>query len=36
MMVGHFYENRQDVVAGVSMNEVPMASQNLLQRYKVF
>lgn len=36
LMIGHWYENREDVVVGVSAAELPMASQYLLSPYKVW
>jgi len=35
MMVGHWYENRETVVLGVSVAELPMAVNALLARYRV-
>jgi uncharacterized phiE125 gp8 family phage protein len=34
MIIGHLYENRQDVVTGTQVNEIPLASQYLLQPYR--
>ena len=38
LMIGHWYENREDVVVGRQVNEVPMASEALLalERIKTF
>lgn len=38
LMIGHWYENREDVVVGRQVNEVPMASEALLalERVKTF
>jgi len=35
MMVGHWYENRETVVLGMSVAELPMAVSALLARYRV-
>lgn len=35
LICGHLFENRQDVVTGVSVAEVPLASQYLMIRYRV-
>lgn len=35
MMVGHWYENRQDVVTGTIAPPLPMASQYLLAPYRI-
>ncbi len=35
MIIGHYYENRQDVITGMSVNEVPMASRALMAPYKL-
>lgn len=34
MIIGHLYENRQDVITGTQVNEIPMASEYLLQPYR--
>lgn len=34
MIIGHLYENRQDVVTGTQVNEIPMASKYLLEPYR--
>lgn len=34
LMAGHLYANREDVVAGVSVAEMPMGSLYLLQPYR--
>ncbi len=34
MIIGHLYENRQDVVTGTQVNEIPMASRYLLEPYR--
>ena len=34
MIIGHLYENRQDVVTGTQVNEIPMASKYILERYR--
>lgn len=34
MIIGHYYENRQDVVTGTQVNEIPMASKYLLEPYR--
>jgi uncharacterized phiE125 gp8 family phage protein len=36
LIIGHWYENRQDVVTGTQVNEVPQASQYLMEQYKVY
>ena len=36
LMIGHLYEHREDVIAGVSVAEVPMASQWLLMPFRVW
>lgn len=33
-IIGHLYENRQDVLTGSQVNEMPMASQFLLEPYR--
>lgn len=35
LIFGSLYENRQDVVAGVTVAQIPMGSQYLLQPYRV-
>lgn len=35
LMIGHFYENREDVVTGVTVTQLPNASEMLLAPYKV-
>lgn len=35
LILGHLYENRQDVQAGVSSVQIPMGSQSLLWPYRV-
>lgn len=35
LTIGHLYANREDVVVGASVVELPMASQHLLQPYRV-
>lgn len=34
MILGHFYENRQTVVTGTQVNEIPMSAQWILERYR--
>lgn len=34
MIIGHLYENRQDVVTGTQVNEIPLASRYLLEPYR--
>lgn len=34
MIIGHLYENRQDVITGTQVNEIPMSSEYLLQPYR--
>jgi uncharacterized phiE125 gp8 family phage protein len=34
LIIGHLYENRQDVVTGTQVNEIPMASRYLLEPYR--
>jgi uncharacterized phiE125 gp8 family phage protein len=36
LMIGHFYENREDVVTGVSVTKLPNASEMLLGPYRVY
>ncbi|WP_109514769.1 head-tail connector protein [Pseudomonas ovata] len=36
LLVGHWYANREDVVVGVSVNQVPMGVQALLWTRKRF
>jgi len=36
LMVGHFYENRESVVVGPTVAELPMAVKSLLDTYKVW
>lgn len=33
-IIGHYYENRQDVVTGTQVNEIPQSSQFLLEPYR--
>lgn len=33
-MIGHYYENRQDVVTGTQVNEMPKASEFILEAYR--
>jgi len=35
LTVGHWYQNRQSVVTGTQVNEVPMTSKYLLDQYKI-
>lgn len=35
LIAGHLYANREDVVAGVSVAQLPMGSQSLLLPYRV-
>lgn len=35
LLIGHFYENRQSVVAGVSVAEMPMGVEALLTRHRM-
>lgn len=35
LMVGHFYENRQDVQSGVEAKQIPMGSTQLLFPYRI-
>ena len=35
LTLGHLYENREDVVPGVSVTDLPKGSQHLLQPYRV-
>lgn len=35
LLAGHLYANREDVVAGVSVAQIPMGSQFLLMPYRV-
>jgi uncharacterized phage protein (predicted DNA packaging) len=34
MLVAHFYENRETVVVGVSVNKLPLAYEHLIEPYK--
>jgi uncharacterized phiE125 gp8 family phage protein len=36
LMIGHWYENREDVVIGVTVMKLPNASEMLLAPYKVY
>jgi uncharacterized phiE125 gp8 family phage protein len=36
LMVGHFYENREDVVVGRQVNDMPKGSRYLLDPYRLF
>ena len=35
LTIGHWYENRQSVIVGRQVNEMPMTSKYLLDQYKV-
>ena len=35
LIVGHWYENRQDVVTGTQVNEIPETSKWLIDRYRL-
>ena len=35
LLLGHWFEHREDVVAGVSVAEMPMASRSLLAPYEI-
>lgn len=35
LIVGHLYENRQDVIVGSQVNQLPLASQYLLNPYTI-
>lgn len=34
MIIGHLYENRQTIITGTQVNEIPMSSEYLLQPYR--
>lgn len=34
LIIGHLYENRQDVVTGTQVNEIPLASRYIMERYR--
>ena len=34
-IIGHHYENRQDVITAMAVNEVPLASQYLLNNFRI-
>jgi len=36
LLIGHFFENREQVVVGSQVNELPMAYDNLIFPYRVF
>jgi len=36
MIVGHLYENRQDVIVGSQVNAMPLSSRSLLDPYKIY
>jgi uncharacterized phiE125 gp8 family phage protein len=36
LIIGHLYENRQDVVIGSQVNEMPQASKYLLDPYRIY
>lgn len=36
MIVGHLYENRQDVIVGSQVNKMPNSSKYLLEPYRMF
>lgn len=36
LIVGHLYQNRQDVITGTQVNQIPMGSRYLLDPYKVY
>ena len=36
MLVGHYYENRQDAQVGIRVNAIPMGYRSIAERYKNF
>ena len=34
LIIGHLYENRQDVVTGTQVNEMPLASRYIMEKYR--
>lgn len=36
LTVGHLYENREDVVVGASVAQIPIGAQYLIEQYKVY
>ena len=36
LTVGHLYENREDVVVGASVAQMPIGAQYLIEQYKVY
>jgi len=36
LMIGHLYENRQDVVTGTQVAEIPMTSRYLMDKIKIY
>lgn len=36
LTVGHLYENREDVVVGASVAQIPIGAQCLIEQYKVY
>jgi hypothetical protein len=34
LIIGHLYENRQDVVTGTQVHEIPDSSKYLLESYR--
>ena len=35
LMIGHWYENRESTIAGMSINEVPMSTNAMLSKYRL-
>lgn len=36
LIIGHFYENREDAVMGVTITEIPMGAKACLDRYRLY
>jgi len=35
LIIGHLYENREDVISGKTITEIPMGSRFLLDPYRL-
>jgi hypothetical protein len=36
MLIGHWFENREEVVTGTIATKLPVASENLLRPFRVY
>ena len=36
LLIGNFYENREDVIVGASVNKIPLSYRYLISKYKSY